>query len=303
MAGIDAAYHFKFQAVPGFFVDFTENGASFRATTLPRLGLIERSYETDGIAMEIDGTGNDKMPWERFRDYVDHLNGQNAASTTYKVLYITRHGLGYHNSFESKVGRDMWNNHWSHVDGDGQVVWSDSQLNGDGIKQVETLGQFWSDAVSNEMIPLPGTIYTSPLARCLETTRLVFTKIFEEQRAQFRPIVKEFLRELLTDHTCDRRSTRSWIEENYPNYVIEPGFSEEDTLWTGGRWETMDEHTTRKQRVLEEIFSTDENAFVGLTVHSYAISAILRAVGLTEFRVREGSSIALLVRAEKLNCT
>jgi broad specificity phosphatase PhoE len=146
------------------------------------------------------------------------------------------------------------------------------------------------------MIPLPGTIYTSPLARCLETTRLVYTQVFEEQRAQFRPIVKEFLRELLTDHTCDRRSTRSWIEENYPNYVIEPGFSEEDRLWTSGRSETMDEHTARKQRVLEEIFSTDENAFVGLTVHSYyAISAILRAAGLAEFRVREGSSIALRI--------
>lgn len=112
MAGRDAACHFKFQAKPGFFVDFTEetrHGASFRATTLPGLGLIERHYETDGIAKAIDGAGNDKMPWERFRDYVDHLNGQNAASTTYKVLYITRHGLGYHNSFESKVGRDAWN--------------------------------------------------------------------------------------------------------------------------------------------------------------------------------------------------
>ena len=45
IAGRDAACHFKFQAVPGFFVDFTEETrhvASFRATTLPRLGLIER---------------------------------------------------------------------------------------------------------------------------------------------------------------------------------------------------------------------------------------------------------------------
>jgi hypothetical protein len=83
--------------------------------------------------------------------------------------------------------------------------------------------------------------------------------------------------------------------------VIESGFSEEDKLWTGESWETMAEHTARKQRVLEEIFSTDDNAFVGLTVHSYAISAILRAVGLTEFRVREGSSFALLVKAEKVN--
>jgi broad specificity phosphatase PhoE len=129
----------------------------------------------------------------------------------------------------------------------------------------------------------------------------VFAKVFEEQGAQFRPVIKELLRELLTDHTCDRRSTRSWIEENYPDYEVEQGFSEEDKLWTGGRWETFDEHTARKQQVLEDIFSTNQNAFVGLTAHSYAISAILRAVGLPEFRVREGSSIALLVRAEMVD--
>ena len=174
-------------------------------------------------------------------------------------------------------------------------------MNADGVKQAEALGEFWSDAVSNEGIPLPGTLYTSPLARCLNTTRLAFARTFEEQGVQFRPIVKESLRELITDHTCDRRSTRSWIEENYPDYLIEPDFSEKDTLWTGGHWETRDEHTARKQAVLEDIFSTDENAFIGLTVHSYAISAILRAVGLPEFRVREGSSIALLIKGEKID--
>ena len=46
---------------------------------------------------------------------------------------------------------------------------------------------------------------------------------------------------------------------------------------------------------------TDENAFIGLTVHSYAISAILRAARLPELRVREGSGIALLVKRQKID--
>ena len=199
------------------------------------------------------------------------------------VFIFTNYGQGY----------------WSHLDGDGKIVWADSQLNTEGITQAEELGRFWSNAISNERVALPGTLYTSPLARCLKTTRLAFEKTLEEQGVQFRPIVKESLRELITDHTCDRRSSRSWIQENYPDYLIEPNFSEKDHLWTGGRWETRDEHTTRKQSVLEDIFSTDENAFIGLTVHSYAISAILRVVGLPEFRVREGSSIAIFVKGEK----
>jgi hypothetical protein len=55
--------------------------------------------------------------------------------------------------------------------------------------------------------------------------------------------------------------------------------------------------------LLGDIFSTAENASIGLTVHSYAISAILRAVGLLPgFGVREGDSIVLLVKGEKLDC-
>lgn len=150
------------------------------------------------------------------------------------------------------------------------------------------------------MVPLPGTVYTSPLARCLETTRLVFSDAFKQKGIPLTPIVKELLRERLTDHTCDRRSSRAWIAEHYPNYVIEPGFTEKDELWRSDRWETDAEHTARKQRVLEDIFSTDDQAFLALTVHSYALSAIFEAVGAPMFRVREGTTIAMLVKAEKV---
>jgi len=33
-------------------------------------------------------------------------------------------------------------------------------------------------------------------------------------------------------HTCDQRRTASYIRKTYPEYTIEPGFSEEDLLWT-----------------------------------------------------------------------
>lgn len=320
MAGNETSCHFEFQALPGFFVNFTEKAQQdpfFQARTLPGLGLLDRPYETDNITRSDKSQENFRKPWERFRVYVEHLNGQYPGSTIYKVLYITRHGLGYHNVFESRVGRDAWNvshfclfiapiinnhgqDHWSHLDGDGQVIWADSQLNEDGVEQAKALGRFWSDAVANEKVPIPGTIYTSPLTRCLETTRLVFAKAVEEQVIQFRPIVKELLRERLTNHTCDRRSSRGWIKEHFPNYDLEPGFSEEDRLWTGGRWESAEEHMARKHRVLEDIFATDENAFVALTVHSYAISAILGVIRLAEFRVQEGNSIAFLVKAERI---
>jgi broad specificity phosphatase PhoE len=173
-------------------------------------------------------------------------------------------------------------------------------LNEEGRKQVKELGEFWSKLVADQRVPLPGAIYTSPLTRCLETTKFVFQDVFEQNEADFQPIIKERLRERLTDHTCDRRSSRLWIAKNFPDYIIELGFSEENRLWTGGEWETAEEHAARKQQALEDIFSNDSNHFVALTTHSYAISAILTVLGMEGFRMREGSSFAILVKVERI---
>lgn len=154
--------------------------------------------------------------------------------------------------------------------------------------------------ISDEKVPLPETIYTSPLARCLETTNAVFRKVYGEKGLPFHPVIHELLRERLTDHTCDRRRSRSWITTNFPDFIIDPSFSEEDELWNGERWETADEHAARKQQALENIFSNDNSHFIALTTHSYAISAILTVLGMKSFRVQEGSSIAILVRAVKI---
>jgi broad specificity phosphatase PhoE len=169
-----------------------------------------------------------------------------------------------------------------------------------GIQQAKDLARFWADAVTKEKVPLPEMLYTSPLARCLETTRIVFSDLIEQSGRLFQPAVKELLRERLTDHTCDRRSTRTWIKSNYPSYIIEPGFAEEDTSWKPDRSEPTGEHVARKQTVLEDIFSSDYSQFISLTIHSYAMSAILRACGSEEFRIAEGSAIALVVRGEKV---
>ncbi len=110
MAGKHDACHFKFSAVPGFFINFTEladQDPSFRVTTLPGLGLIDRRHETVEDDTP-DDSRKDVKPWEAFKGHVYYLNRQNPASTVYKVLYITRHGFGYHNYFESNVGTEAW---------------------------------------------------------------------------------------------------------------------------------------------------------------------------------------------------
>ncbi|KAH8898241.1 phosphoglycerate mutase [Thozetella sp. PMI_491] len=304
MASEKAVSHFKFSVVPGIFFDYaekTKQDRSYRVTTLPQLGILDREYEWSEASNATSGAGGQAKPWERLRDYVHHLNEKGAGATTYKVLYLSRHGFGWHNYMEAKVGTEAWDNYWSRLDGDGEIVWADAHLHEKGIEQAKVLGQFYADGIANDGIPFPGALYTSPLARCLETSRLAFTPSYERQGAAFRPIVKELLRETIIEHTCDRRSSRSWIAENYPDYVIEPGFTEEDELWASHKWETIEDHIKRKQAVLEEIFSTDSNAFIALTIHSGAISAVLGALEHPEFHLQEGTSFAMLIRADKVD--
>ncbi|KAK2062088.1 phosphoglycerate mutase [Colletotrichum caudatum] len=285
----------KFTILPEYFVDYyklAERSPRGKATTQPGLGLLDKPFGDE--AGELGA-----KPWERFAAHVNRLNAQSPDGVDYKVLYFTRHGLGFHNVQEAKVGRVEWDSHWSHLEGDGVVTWLDAELVDTGIQQAKELSAFWAEATTTERVPFPESFYTSPLRRCLETSRLAFGALVEAKGEEFRPLIKEGLRERMTDHTCDKRSPRKWIEGAYPKYLFEPGFTEEDQLWRADRFEPMEEHIARKQRVLDEIFSTDANQFVSLTAHSYAISAILRVGGQEKFKLREGSSIALFIRGEK----
>jgi hypothetical protein len=47
----------------------------------------------------------------------------------------------------------------------------------------------------------------------------------------YNPFVKEFLREALGVHTCDRRSALSHIRATFSHLTFEPGFSDPDIYW------------------------------------------------------------------------
>jgi hypothetical protein len=68
------------------------------------MGLLNRSYPTDEV---FDPTGKNTQ-WERFANYVQHLNRAANTADFYKVLYLGRHGEGFHNVVEAAVGTPMW---------------------------------------------------------------------------------------------------------------------------------------------------------------------------------------------------
>jgi len=109
MAATDQVCRYKFTAVPGIFTDhaarFREDN-TFKGTTLPLLGLIDRDY---GTTVSDPAGEKETKPWERLRAYVQHLNRDSPGGTSYKVLFLTRHGFGFHNEAEAKFGTRAWN--------------------------------------------------------------------------------------------------------------------------------------------------------------------------------------------------
>jgi hypothetical protein len=94
-----------FQAVPGYFESHAEIAAQCpngKFTTQPSLALLPREYPTDTEDSHDDGA------WIRFASHVRALNRDAPANVSYKVLYLTRHGFGYHNQKQAEVGTEAW---------------------------------------------------------------------------------------------------------------------------------------------------------------------------------------------------
>ena len=66
-------------------------------------GLLNRTYPSDKKSYK------KLSQWERFEKYVDSLNSKCGKDTQYKVLFMGRHGQGYHNAAESYFGTPAWN--------------------------------------------------------------------------------------------------------------------------------------------------------------------------------------------------
>lgn len=132
-----------FSVVPGVFREFkTEDLPDGKLPTQPRLGLLHREYPSDAAAASapatngtatngaatngaatngVNGTSNGltngtssehetdyTKDWPRFAEHVRTLNREAPEGVVYKVLYLTRHGIGYHNLKSVEVGVEAW---------------------------------------------------------------------------------------------------------------------------------------------------------------------------------------------------
>ncbi|KAH7396647.1 histidine phosphatase superfamily [Phaeosphaeria sp. MPI-PUGE-AT-0046c] len=284
----------RFTAQRGYFSHDNDPASwDFRAKTLPNLGLVEKLYGLGDSDKKLTPDEIARTQWSRFLDYADFMNTIEPGKKSYKVFYIVRHGQGVHNVKETEVGREEWNRHWAKLPGDSNSTWLDASLTPTGEQQAKEIASLWSEAGN---IPPPQSIYSSPLRRCLQTTTFGFAPLLH----QTTPIIKENLRERLGVHTCDQRSSRSWIAESYPNFKIEANFTENDELWKADQRETIDEHIVRSQKVLQDIFENDGSQVVALVGHSGTSMALFGATGWGKIPMAAGAVYPLLVCGERV---
>ncbi|KAG7195516.1 uncharacterized protein KQ657_003279 [Scheffersomyces spartinae] len=212
-----------------------------------------------------------------------------------KLLFLQRHGEGYHNIAPSKYNYKDWVCRWQMADGDDEYEWYDAELTSRGFDQLQGVRNRWDTEISLGC-PKPESHYVSPLRRTLETYDL----IWNERNHVTKPVVSELIRETYGISTESKRHPKSYIEERWPYVHFESNFTEHDNNWTPLLHETHQHRKYRARLFLQNLFKNDKNTIVHVTSHSGFISSLLKVVGHRNWDLGTGQMIPVLIKANSL---
>ncbi|THH21431.1 hypothetical protein EUX98_g8388 [Antrodiella citrinella] len=250
-----------------------------------RLGLIDDSQDR----------------WKIFKQKLHDLNAAAEQGVCYKLVFLGRHGQGYHNVAEAKYGTEAWDAHWSTLNGDEELTWGpDPLLTPLGQSQALEARDAWLAELSCD-IPLPETFYSSPLKRALDTWSLTFAGFGNDEvlpKEQRKVTVLEDCREEYGIHTCDLRSSLSALRTLYtsPMFTFELGFAEEDPLWRKDERESKIHVVERAKAVLDVIFGEPDTTVVSITAHGGFINGFLAVVGRRAYSLPTGGILPTVVK-------
>ncbi|GAA5850732.1 hypothetical protein JCM3766R1_000188 [Sporobolomyces carnicolor] len=270
----------NYSIVDGFFHQSATHGTDEDSLERRSFGLIDTSKER----------------WSRFQTDIDRLNEASDSHTSYKVFFVARHGQGWHNVAESKYGSDAWNNHWSMKYGDGNLTWGpDPELTPLGRSQARRMNAAWKKEIQAG-VPLPAKLYSSPLSRAALTLDLTWKDLLIDN-GDVTPLFVEHLREVIGVHTCDQRSRKSNLKQQFPSFDFDIPFSEHDQLWDPDFQESPKQQALRIQQLLNRIFATDPSQYISITAHGGVIASFLRVVDHPKVSVSPGGMIPVVVKA------
>ena len=163
-----------------------------------------------------------------------------------KTLYFIRHGIAEHNVLFSKYGRKVFYD----------KRYYDTKLTPEGHEQSIKLGSTWNKIHTIDLV------ITSSLTRTLETTKNIFSHInvpiiaFDE--------LKEFPQGM---QTCNRRSDKKLLIQQFPEIDFSYLIDNNDTLWNDKREETLDELNER-YNTLNQFLKLREEKNIAIISHS-----------------------------------
>ncbi|KAL4969131.1 phosphoglycerate mutase family protein [Aspergillus stella-maris] len=251
-----AAKHINYTTVKGYFAqdDPSTDPSTFDYTS-HNFGLLDRAYEADQLFGSPPGSKN-LTQWQRFHRQLEYLNDNAPNHVSYKLLFMGRHGEGWHNAAEDFYGTPAWNCYWALLTGNATATWFDADLTPAGIEQAQIAHDYWVSQYATQKIAFPDAYYSSPMTRALKTANITFSNLPLNQThsAPFVPEVKEGFREGMSMHTCNARRSKSYIEDLFPGWTFEIGFMEEDEFWTGTTAEPSEGQDLRSRKALDDIF-------------------------------------------------
>jgi len=271
----------RYTTVPGFFLQDDPESKEDNPQAIPlRFGLKDDSADR----------------WTKFKTEIERLHVNAPPETRYKVIFLGRHGEGYHNLGVEKYGEE-WTNYWARRNGDGELVWGpDPELTALGIEQAEDAHRAWKTELEYG-IPLPEKLYCSPLSRAIKTNQVTFRGLVYPE---LKTTIVENIRERNGISTCNERRKMSEIAKDFPDYPFEKGFAEDDETWDPDLRETPEEIDVRAKKVLDMIFNDDEEHYISVTSHVMFINSVLRVCEHRPRRLPTGGVIPVVLRAEKL---
>ncbi|CUM66557.1 uncharacterized protein PRCAT00004226001 [Priceomyces carsonii] len=282
----EPSYPWRFEALSGFFKQAD-----------PKTEDLKFNY----INQDFGAT----KPWHEIIDEIQKLNETANENECYKLLFLARHGQGYHNVIVSKYGHHAWYSKWHALGTDGDIVYApDPDLTELGVNQAKENHAAWKEQLAKGA-PKSSKFYVSPLKRSCDTLRYTWEGLAPET---FHPVIVEDLREIIGFHLCNKRSTKTQILERFGKYgyTTEPGFTEKDELY-GDTEELFEDHCIRVNKFLQRLFNNnyDEKSgktnptldqIISTTSHGGTIKCFLAVTGHRAFTVSTGGMIPIVVR-------
>ncbi|KAJ7312643.1 phosphoglycerate mutase [Mycena albidolilacea] len=202
--------------------------------------------------------------WSSLRVRIAQLNMTGEKGTVFKLVFFTRHG---------------------------QAI-RDPGLTDEGKAHPTMTRDAWTAEIQAGL-PIPESLYCSPLRRALETHEIIFGSLVPPDQ---RTTLIDHCRRLCGGHTCDLRRSRTEILSAFPLSAMGADFTEDEELWQRDGIETSEDVSEQARIVLDRIFR-DPATYISVTAHGRIIAGFMRCLGVPSGVLPAGGIYSVLIKA------